>query len=324
MLTPEFENIKTIKNLKLDKFKAGEITYKWLHLVSNGIAQPIYIPIIVAKGKKRGPVVGITAAVHGNELNGISIIQRLFSDIDINELSGIVIGVPVVNMPALLNNSRLFIDGADINRIMPGKPNGNVSQVYAYRVLDRIVSTFDYLLDLHTASFGRINSYYIRADLSSKIALKLAKLQEPQIILNAPPSDGTLRGAAADLGIDAITIEVGDPNKFQKGMIKSGLHGIYNTLHFLGMYSDSNITPIANNHVTCQSSNWLYTDIGGVLTVLPDLTDIIEKNQKIAQVRNVFGELLKEYFAPHKGVIIGKSTHPIAQTGSRIIHLGKL
>lgn len=324
MLTPEFENIKTIKKLKLDKFKAGKITYKWLHIVSNGLAQPIYIPVMVAKGKKEGPVLGITAAVHGNELNGISIIQRLFSQIDVDNLSGTVVGIPVVNVPALINNERFFPDNQDLNRIMPGKPNGNLSQVYANRVLERIVSEFDYLLDLHTASFGRINSYYIRADLSSKTALKLAKLQEPQIILNAPPRDGTLRGAAADLGIDAITIEVGDPNKFQKGMIKSGLHGIYNTLDFLDMYRDTDLVTVTDQHIVCNSSNWLYTDIGGVLRVFPDLTDVIEKGEKIAEVRNVFGELLKEYYAPNKGVIIGKSTHPIAQTGSRIIHLGRV
>ncbi len=324
MLTPEFENIKTIKKLELDKFKAGAITYKWLHIVSNGLAQPIYIPVMVAKGKKDGPVLGITAAVHGNELNGISIIQRLFSQIEVENLSGTIVGIPVVNVPALINNERFFPDNQDLNRIMPGKPNGNLGQVYANRVLERIVSEFDYLLDLHTASFGRINSYYIRADLSSKTALKLAKLQEPQIILNAPPRDGTLRGAAADLGIDAITIEVGDPNKFQKGMIKSGLHGIYNTLDFLDMYRDTDLVTVTNQHIVCNSSSWLYTDIGGVLRVFPDLTDVIEKGEKIAEVRNVFGELLKEYYAPNKGVIIGKSTHPIAQTGSRIIHLGKV
>jgi predicted deacylase len=324
MLTPEFENIKTIKKLKLDKFEAGKITYKWLHIVSNGLAQPIYIPIMVAKGNKEGPVLGITAAVHGNELNGISIIQRLFSQVDVDNLSGTIVGVPAVNIPALINNDRLFTDNKDLNRIMPGKPNGNMSEVYAHRVLDRIVSEFDYLLDLHTASFGRINSYYIRADLSSKTAFKLAKLQEPEIILNAPPKDGTLRGAAADLGIDAITIEVGDPNKFQKGMIKSGLHGIYNTLDFLDMYRDTDLVTVTDQHIVCNSSDWLYTDIGGVLTVFPDLADEIKKGELIAVVRNIFGETLKEYYAPFSGVVIGKSTHPIAQTGSRIIHLGKL
>lgn len=323
MTTHRVNDIETIKKLNLSKFEKGRITYKWLHIVSNGIGQPILLPIIVAKGKKEGKVVGLTAAVHGNELNGISVIQRLFAEIDIEQLKGTIVGVPVVNVPALLNNDRLFIDGKDINRIMPGKPNGNVSEVYAFRVVDRIVKHFDYLLDLHTASFGRVNSYYIRADLSSKESLKLAQLQEPQIILNAPPRDGTLRGAAADIGIEAITVEVGDPNRFQKGMVKSSLAGIFNTLDYLKMYKN-NPTSNEDEPIICNHSTWLYTEKGGVLTVYPQLTDTVQKGDLIAVIRNVFGELLEEYFAPFDGIIIGKSTHPIAQTGSRIIHLGSI
>ena len=94
--------------------------------------------------------------------------------------------------------------------------DGNVSQVYAYRFFNRIVKHFDYLLDLHTASFGRINSYYIRADMANEIVRKMAFLQNAQIIVHNHPSDKTLRGTADQLGIPSITVEVGNPNVFQK------------------------------------------------------------------------------------------------------------
>lgn len=324
MLTSVFENIETTKKLNLNKFEKGKITYKWLHIVSNGIAQPIYIPIMVARGKEDGPVLGLTAAVHGNELNGISVIQKLFTEIEVEKIKGTIVGVPVVNIPGLYNNSRLFIDGKDLNRIMPGKPNGNVSEVYAYRVLDRIVKNFDYLLDLHTASFGRVNSFYIRADLGSKEALTLAQLQEPQIILNAPAADGTLRGAAADLGIHAITVEVGDPNRFQKGMVKSSLTRIFNTLNYLGIYQPEELKHNEGKPIICDSSQWIYTEKGGILSVYPQLTDIVEEGELVGLVRNVFGEEIEKYYAPRKGIVIGRSVNPIAQTGSRIIHLGKV
>lgn len=316
-----FENIPVIKELHVASFEKNQISYRWLHIVSNGIGQPIYIPIIVAKGEKEGPTVGITAVVHGNELNGMSVIQRFFNGIELSKLSGTVVGVPVVNVPSLMINERHFIDGQDLNRIMPGKSNGNRSEIYANRVIKRIIKDFDFLLDLHTASFGRVNSYYIRADLSSKMAYDLAYMQNPSIILNAPPTDGTLRGAASSLGIDAITVEVGDPNRFQKGMIRSSLQGVYNTLSFLKMYNEE-IEHDNEEPVVCDKSYWIYTDIGGILQVHVGLTDHVEEGQKIATIRNVFGQIIKEYHAPQSGIIIGKSVNPISQTGSRIIHLG--
>ncbi|WP_299624739.1 succinylglutamate desuccinylase/aspartoacylase family protein [uncultured Tenacibaculum sp.] len=317
----KFQKVPIIKRIKLDQYENNSLSYRWIHLVSNGIAQPIYVPVIIGKGIKDGPVLGITAVVHGNELNGMSVIQRLFNSIDLEKLSGTIIGIPVVNVPSILTNERRFVDGVDLNRIMPGDKDGNRSKVYANRIVNRIVKNFDYLLDLHTASFGRVNSYYIRADLSSKIAKQLALMQNPQIILNAPPKDGTLRGAAADLGIDAITVEVGDPDKFQKGMIRSSLTGVYNTLSFLKMY-DETIDKEDQKAIICKKSYWIYSQIGGIIQVHCDLTQHLKKGDLIATVRDVFGTILKEYFAPEAGIVIGKSTNPIGQTGSRIIHLG--
>ena len=316
-----YQDIPVVKELYLPSIPKNEISFRWLHIVSNGIGQPIYIPIMIAKGEKDGPTLGITAVVHGNELNGMSVIQRLFNGIELSKLSGTVVGVPVVNVPSVLVNERRFVDGSDLNRIMPGRADGNRGQIYAYRVLHRIIKNFNYLLDLHTASAGRVNSYYIRADLSSKVAYDLAYLQNPQIILNAPPADGTLRGAASEMGIDSITVEVGDPSRFQKGMIRSSLEGVYNTLSYLKMYD----TPIEHDNekpIVCDKSYWIYTDRGGILQLHVGLTDEIEKGEHIATIRDVFGRVMIEYKAPESGIVIGRSIDPIAQTGSRIIHLG--
>ncbi len=314
----KYQNIEVINKIDINEYESNTITYRWLHIVSNGIGQPIYIPVIIAKGKSEGPTLGLTAVVHGNELNGIPVIQRLFNKLNLKQLKGTIIGIPVVNIPSILLNKRTFIDGSDLNRIMPGKNDGNRSQIYAYRVLNRIVSQFDFLLDLHTASFGRVNSFYVRADLASKKAYELARLQNPQIILNAPAKDGTLRGAASNLGIDSITIEVGDPDRFQKDMIKSCLKGIFNTLSHLEMIK--NRTGVLKDDVIiCDSSYWIYTDRGGIIQVYPKVNQRVSQDEHIATVRNVFGQVIKEYYAPESGVVIGKSTNPIGQTGSRII-----
>ena len=314
-------NIEVIKELNINKVPKGAITRYWMEIVKDGMGVPILIPIIIAKGKLKGKIVGLTAAVHGNELNGIPVIQRLFKEIDIKNLKGTIVGIPILNVPSFLRKKRRFLDGTDLNHIMPGKPDGTVSQIYAWRIVNKVVKHFDFLLDLHTASNGRINSYYIRADMSDEVVRKMALLQNAQIIVHNPPSDGTLRGTADELDIPAITLEVGNPNLFQKGMIRDGLTGIHNLLSYFKL-TDSEVEEQSDETVICKRSYWIYTDTGGLLAVHPEVTQIVEKGELIATLRNVFGDVIKEYFAPENGVVIGKSVSPVNQAGGRILHLG--
>jgi hypothetical protein len=317
------EDTQVIRELNLQEAPSGRITRYWVHLVTNGMGMPTYVPIIVAKGEEDGPALGITAAVHGNELNGVSVIQRLFRELDVRNLKGTVVGIPVVNIPSLLANQREFIDGTDINDIMPGKAKGNMSEVYAYRFVNRVVKEFDYLVDLHTASFGRINSYYIRADMDNPVTRQMALLQNAEIVVNNAGTDGTLRGAAGMMGIHAITLELGNPHTFQKNYILWGLAGIHNLMVHFSM-TDSEIEQPTKPPVICRKSYWIYTDTGGILTVQPDVTDFVRANERIATLRNIFGDMIKDYLAPEDGIVIGKSVAPVNQTGGRIVHLGIL
>ncbi|MCB0520396.1 MAG: succinylglutamate desuccinylase/aspartoacylase family protein [Saprospiraceae bacterium] len=317
----ETKHIPVIEDLKLQDIPYGTKQRFFLHIVSDGMGMPVYLPIIVAKGTEDGPVLGLTAAVHGNELNGIPVVQRIMHEIDVSKLRGTVVGIPVSNVPSLLRRTRRFLDGNDLNHLMPGKPDGNVSQVYAWRLVERVIRYFNYLIDLHTASQGRINSYYIRADMVNPTTRQLAILQNPKIILHNPPSDGTLRGAANELGIHAITLEVGNPATFQRGMIRDGLTGIHNVLHYLDMLHSQIDEPV-EPPVICKNSHWMYSDEGGFLSVLPEVGSFVKKGQPIATMRNVFGDVIKEYTAPEDGVVIGKEVNPINQTGGRMLHLG--
>lgn len=314
-------DIPMILDFNLEDTPRGTRKDYWLKIISDGFSNPICIPVMVMRGKKDGPVLGITAAVHGNELNGISVIQRLFNEVSVDELSGTIVGVPVVNVPAFVRKKRRFNDGVDINHIMPGKEDGNISQVYAYRFINRFIKHIDYLLDLHTASTGRINSYYVRADMIDPKVKKMALLQNADIIVHNPPLDGTLRGAADDLGIPAITLEVGNPSTFQKKLIRSGIGGIHNVMCDLNMIQDE-IIDQDKETVLCKKSLWIYTDTGGLLTIPVDLRQLVKKGELIAILRDIFGNKVKEYFAPQDGIVIGKSVSPVNQTGGRILHLG--
>ena len=315
------KEIQVIRELDLNTIPSPSISKFWLNLVSDGLGMPIYVPVIVAKGGRNGKVLGLTAAIHGNELNGIPVVQRVFQEINMDELEGTVVGIPGVNIPSLLRKKRRFVDGADLNHIMPGKADGSASEVYAWRLINQIVKKFDFLIDLHTASFGRINSYYVRADMDEEIVRKMALLQNADIIVHNPPNDGTLRGTADELGIPAITLELGNPNTFQKQIIQDGITGILNVISYLGMIDREIIDPDQES-IVCASSTWLYTRTGGILTVHPKLTTQVKKGQIIATIRNLFGDVIQEYRSPQDGIVIGKSVNPINQTGGRILHLG--
>jgi predicted deacylase len=316
-------DVPTILSLEEIDQPPATVRRYWLRIISDGLGEAVRIPILVAKGSENGPVLGITAAVHGDELNGIRVIQRLFADLDVSELRGTVIGVLVVNVPAFLRQTRVYTDGFDLNHVMPGRSDGRASEVYAFRLVDRIVRHFDYLLDLHTASRGRVNSYYMRADMSQEATRQLALLQNPQLIVHNPPSDGTLRGAADALDIPAVTLEVGNPGVYQKKLIRSGMEGVHNVLSYLNMTSDEVIAP-ASPPIICKRSYWIYTHTGGLLTVEVDLLQSLKAGNLIATQRDVFGSLKEQYLAPEDGVVIGKSTMPVNRSGGRILHLGIL
>lgn len=321
-----YENVRHIKRvdrLEIESLPKGEFTKLFIELVENGIGRSVEVPVVVARGKKDGPIFGITAALHGNELNGIPVIHQLLNKLNLKTLRGTIVCVIVANMPGLLAEQREFIDGQDLNHIMPGKPNGKLSQVYAYNLVDRITSHFDYLVDLHTASQGRVNSLYVRADLSKPMTAQMAYLLQPQIIVDNPASDYTLRGVAAENGIHAITVEICDPAAFQRDPIKRTLQGLRRILRHVDMIS-TKLQNLVIHHppVLCKKSYWVLAERGGMMRVTHKVTDKIKKGDLICKQVNIFGELMREYVAPEDGIVIGHCVNPIGQTGARIMHLG--
>ena len=316
------EQVHTVVRLNFKNAPRGKITRYQFDIAADGLGNPIYIPVIVARGEEDGPTVGITAVIHGNELNGLPVIQKIVREIDVQSLKGIIVAVPVINVPGFLQGQREFNDGIDLNHRMPGDKSGNRSDIFAHRFFDRIISQFEYLIDLHTASFGRINSYYIRADMEHETVAQMAQLMNPEIILHNTGSAGTLRRAAMERGIPTITAELRDPYKFQQEIIKDGVQGIWNILQYLGMHPGRVATELSSELVMCSRSYWIYTDQGGLLTVVPDLLAKVQEGETIAYVRNIYGDVIAEYTAPENGVVIGKSINPVNQTGSRILHLG--
>lgn len=313
--------LKTKEDLKISALKRGELHRIYIQLSDNSLGVPWRVPLVIIRGIKKGPTIGITAAIHGNELNGISTIFKLIEKINPEQLVGTLVLAPISNVPGYLMNKRYFADDVDLNRIMPGSLKGRSSSIYAYYLVNKVVKKFDYLLDLHTASQGRVNSLYIRADLENEECRTLAYLQNPQIIVQKYDEEGTLRGWANEHGIPAITIEIGNPNAFQHSLIDETLEGILNTLKHFKMIPGQ-VENLVRDTTVCDHSYWIFSNTGGIVDVMPQLAEEVKKGQLIAKVYDVFGQVKETMYSDRSGIVIGKNVSPNCDAGTRILHLG--
>lgn len=314
--------IRTDKPFDLASFPKNKKLRLFLDVPGNALGVSWQVPLVVFRGTEEGPVLGITSAIHGNELNGIFSIFKVMKHIKTKDLKGTVIFCPIVNIPGFLFQKRKFPDGQDLNRIMPGELKADApSKIYNHYLTSKVISQFNYLLDLHTASAGKANSLYVRADLSDPDCKRLAYYQNPQIIVQKYDAEGTLRSWANSRNIPAITIEIGNPDSFQSKITDETVEGILNTLTGLDMLH-GRVKDYMKDTSICSSSHWMYAPTGGLLEVIPKLTEMVKKGQQLAVIYNMFGQVISTIKSEHDAIVIGKATTPYCEAGSRVIHLG--
>jgi len=261
-------------------------------------------------------------------VNGVATIHELFKLLnEKNVLKGTIIGIPVMNVGGYVRFTREYIDGQDLNRIMPGDPKGNIGNQYASMLWKKIVSKFDYFIDLHTASFGNVNSLYVRADMTCKKCCKMAKAQKPQIIMHGKPLPGFLRGVAQRHDIASITVELGNPQVLTPDFIQNTVAGILRFLKSIKVVKSKVVKKAAAKQpryktVTCKKGYWIYTNKGGLLRVKPKLHSMIKKGELIATLTDLFGKKVQNIYSPENGIVISKSSNPVCVGGCRIIQLG--
>ena len=317
------------EKIDLTTFSRSSKNFFWLKLSENALGQPVSIPVIVIRGKAEGPVLGITAAIHGNEVNGTAIIHQITSSVDPGQLNGTILAFPVLNNMGYQLSQRDDLTDEDLNRIFPGKKNGTEAEQLVWGIKEKVVPHFEYLIDIHTASFGRVNSMYVRANLKNDTLAQMAKMLQPDIILDSREASAgiitsaskTLRQEAEEKGIYCVTLEAGDPQVVQQDMLKRGTQGIMNVISYLNMMKPA-IKKITDKAKYCSKSYWIYTEKGGFLEVSVGVNQRVKKGELIAVLYDVFGNEVQKYTSPEDGIVIGKSTNPVSAAGGRIIQLG--
>ncbi len=280
------------------------------------------IPIRIIRGKKDGPTVFISAAIHGDELNGIEIIRRVGSLSILKRLKGTLILIPIVNTYGVMTLSRYTPDRRDLNRSFPGSSKGSLASRIAKAFFDEVVLKCDLGIDLHTASIHKSNLPQIRTNLSDEFTYSLAKAFQAPLMLHSDLRDGSLRAEAQEKGIPILLYEAGEALRFDETSIRIGVKGIVNVLRQMQMLP-LNSKQNSKLPIVVRSSSWIRSADSGILRTIKALGDTVVQNEIIAFIDEPLGDGFTEIISPFDGVIIGKSQIPLIQEGDAIFHIAK-
>lgn len=279
------------------------------------------IPVHVQRGRRDGPTMFVSAAIHGDELNGIEIINRLLKSAAIKRLRGTLIAVPMVNVYGVLSQSRYLPDRRDLNRCFPGSSKGSLAARIANLFLKEIANQCDVGIDLHTGAIHRSNLPQIRADLDDPETLEIAKAFGLPVLLNAELREGSLRQAAGEQGVKMVLYEAGQALRYDEFSIRAGTKGIINVMRHIGMLNKTQRKGAPPKMFVARQSGWVRANESGFVTHVASLGDHVEKNQVLAIIANPFGDELDRVLSPQEGVVIGKQNIPLAQQGEALYHI---
>ncbi len=301
----------------------GETREIYLKVSESYLSGGIHVPVTVIRGRRSGPTAFVTAAVHGDEINGADIVRRLIFDVDHEKLSGTLIAVPVVNIPGFLSQTRYLPYHRDLNRFFPGKRKGNNAERFAWRLFREIVSKCDFGIDLHTAASGRMNLPHVRGDMSHPRVRNLARAFGTAILVDQAGVRGSLRREATEAGVPTILFEAGETGKFSRKVSQAGLRGLLCVLAEMGMWQDR---PAARPpyQVIVKSSDWVRADKGGILDLGVKPGDLVYTDDVLGAILNPFGRTVTQIRSPATGIVIGVTTAPLTIPGTGIVHLARL
>ncbi|MYM65087.1 succinylglutamate desuccinylase/aspartoacylase family protein [Pseudomaricurvus sp. HS19] len=300
--------------------KPGERVYLNVPVAKLYTDTDVSIPVHVIHGKKPGPKVFVSAAVHGDELNGIEIISRLIHSRSLSISSGTLILVPMVNVYGVLNQSRYLPDRRDLNRSFPGSAKGSLAGRVANLFLTEIVNHCDYGIDLHTGAIHRSNLPQIRANLDDEETAAMARVFGVPVLLNSNLRDGSLRQAAMDSGIKILLYEAGEALRFDELSIRAGVSGVLNVLSHLGLIRRRRRTKQVQPFVA-NSSSWVRASSSGIIKTVKELGDQVQEGDVLAHIGDPFGHDIDVIRAERSGFIIGKQNIPLAQEGEALFHI---
>lgn len=279
----------------------------------------ITAPLKVFRARKPGPTVFVSAAIHGDEINGTGIIHDFLFGDPFKILTGAVIFAPVLNVFGFESHARYLPDRRDLNRCFPGNPRGSLASRIAHSIMTEIVDRCDYGIDLHTAALHRTNYPNVRADFTNPQTHRLAKAFGSALVVDGKGPQGSFRREATRRGCPTIILEAGEPWKMEPSVLQLGVQGIRNCLIDLGILDGERKPPPYQANI--RKSLWLRATVGGILKFHVSPGDLVDTDQPIATNYSILGKEQNSLVSPTAGIVLGMATLPAVKPGEPICHI---
>ena len=311
------------------------ITYKNLTALPGEKAQgfvPVHdavsLPVTVINGAKPGKTLLITAGIHGGEYPGILTATRLAKDLDPADIQGQVVIINCVNIAAFYSRTSYIspLDGKNLNRLFPGDKNGTRGDKTAYFLTEYFQKKADFYLDLHGGDIHEKLPPYVYCpgvgDDKEALdkALQAAKLINAEYMVISSSTTGAYNSRAI-LGIPSLLIERGGNGLWSKEEVERYTEDVLNIMAHLGMLNREVKSPAKPAKVITKAE-YVDADVSGCWFPMADIRQKIKQGEKIGYITDIFGNVIKEYFAEYDAEILYVATSLAITSGTAIITYG--
>jgi predicted deacylase len=294
------------------------------------------IPVTVFHGAKKGPVLGITAGVHGLEYAPIMAAQQLPKHLDPAKMSGTVMLVHMANVPAFLHRSLRVnpVDGKNLNRVFPGKADGTLTEQIAYVISNEVIAKSDYFIDVHAGDanndlrpYSGYYNYFDMPEVSEKARQMAVALGFDFIVQFGNEQSLTEASIycsreATKRNIPAVDIECGRMGIVEEKpvlQIQQALLSLMRHLQILEGKPASVENPVIiaqRTSVSSQHDGFFYSDLTS--------GDYVKKGMKLGYITDLFGDHLSDVTCPTDGVILYKIFNPPVKKGDGLFSIGHI
>jgi predicted deacylase len=281
------------------------------------------MPVHVVRGRRTGPRLFVSAAIHGDEILGVEIIRRLLGLKLLQHIRGTLIAVPVVNVYGYTARSRYLPDRRDLNRSFPGSPTGSMASRLAHLFMDEIVANSTHGIDLHTGAIDRTNLPHVRVSLDRPDAVALARRFRVPLILHANLRDGSLRQAVLEQDVPVLLYEAGEALRMDERAIRIGLRGIVSVMRSLKMLPRTAPTR-ETKPLIAQSSGWTRAEASGTFSLIRDIGDLVQEGEHVGTLTAPLGEVITPVVSKDTGLLIGKTQLPLVYEGEALFHVARV